>query len=132
MDKPLEHAGVHQTFVFETVVTNIGNGYKERLGVFVAPVLGMYVFTTTLVSHYGFDAHAQFMKNGQPVTVMIVSGGGNGYDTTSQTIILILQQGDEISIQNGDPDKSFFGGSHSIFAGFLLQEISSFPTIIGK
>lgn len=132
MDNHLEHAGVHQTFVFETVVTNIGNGYKERLGVFVAPVSGMYVFTTTLVSFYHVSAHASFIKNGQAVTVMFVSGGEAGYDTTSQTIVLMLQQGDEISVQNGDPDKSFYGGSHSTFAGFLLQEGSSFTTTIGK
>ncbi|XP_060593556.1 uncharacterized protein LOC132748024 [Ruditapes philippinarum] len=44
----LEHAGVAQTFVFERVVTNVGNGYNNLNGNFVALVSGTYVFSATL------------------------------------------------------------------------------------
>ena len=40
----------NQDIVFDYVVTNIGSGYHGNHGLFVAPVSGVYVFSTTLVS----------------------------------------------------------------------------------
>ncbi|XP_060602845.1 complement C1q-like protein 4 [Ruditapes philippinarum] len=132
MDKHLEHAGIHQNFIFETVVTYVGNGYHSHVGTFIAPMSGTYVFSATLVSFYHVSAHAQFVKNGQAVTTMYVSGAEAGYDTTSQTIVLQLQKGDDVTVQNSDTDKSFYGGSHSTFSGFLLFEDFSSPSVVGK
>jgi hypothetical protein len=134
MDAHLEHAGIHQTVVFDVAVTNIGNAYNKHIGVFVAPVTGTYVFSTTLVSRHFASAHAQFAVNGTAITNMYVSGGnsGSGDDTTSQTIVLQLQQGDDVAIQNLDSDKGFYGVSHSTFSGFLLYEGFSPSVIIGK
>ncbi|XP_060602851.1 cerebellin-3-like [Ruditapes philippinarum] len=121
MDKNLENAGVHQNFIFETVVTNIGNGYNNNSGAFVAPVSGTYVFSATLLSFYNTNAYVQFIWNGQPVTQMYVSNAyQSGQDTISQTIVLHLRKGDVVTIQNVDSDKSFIGGARSIFSGFLL------------
>ncbi|XP_060602846.1 caprin-2-like [Ruditapes philippinarum] len=132
MDKHLEHAGIHQNIIFETVVTNVGNGYHSHVGTFIAPVSGTYVFSTTLVSFYHVNAHAEFVKNGQLVTTMYVSGGEAAWDTTSQTIVLQLQKGDDVVVQNKDPDKSFYGSGLSTFSGFLLFEDLSSPSIVGK
>ncbi|XP_045175972.2 complement C1q-like protein 2 [Mercenaria mercenaria] len=132
MGSHLDHAGIHQTFIFEIVVTNVGNAYNNHLGVFVAPVAGTYVFSTTLVSSYHVNAHAQFVKNGKAITTMFVSGGESGHDTTSQTIVLQLQKGDDVSVQNLDSDKSFYGSSHSTFSGFLLQEDYTSSVVVGK
>ena len=134
MDNHLLHAGVHQTVIFDVVVTNLGNAYNNHIGVFIAPVTGTYVFSTTLVS-YNFDnAHAQFVVNGHTITNMYVSkgNGDSGDDTTSQTIVLLLQKGDVVSIQNMDIDKGFLGFSYSTFSGFLLQEDFSSSSVIGK
>jgi hypothetical protein len=120
MDKHMEHAGIHQNIIFDTVVTNVGNGYHTHVGTFIAPVSGTYVFSATLLSFYHLNAHAQFVKNGQVVTTMYVSGYEAVWDTTSQTIVLQLQKGDDLTVQNSDTDKSFYGASHSIFSGFLL------------
>lgn len=135
MENHLEHGGVHQNVVFDVIVTNLGNAYNNHVGVFVAPVAGTYVFSTTLVSRHFAAAHAQFVVNGSDITNMYVSGGssGTGDDTTSQTIVLQLQKGDDVSVQNLDPDKGFYGVSHSTFSGFLLQEdFSPSSSIIGK
>lgn len=133
MVKHLEHAGIQQPFVFEHVITNVGNAYHGHIGSFIAPVAGTYVFSTTLVSFYHVNAHAQFVKNGQPITTLYVSGGESGHDTTSQTIVLNLHKGDDVGIHNVDNDKSFYGSNHSLFSGFLLQEdFSSSPAVVGK
>ena len=132
MNKHSEHAGMHQNFVFDTVVTNVGNGYNSHLGSFVAPVSGTYVFSTTLVSFYHINSHAQFVKNGQAVTTLFVSGVESGHDTASQTIVLQLQKGDDVTVQNLDTDTSFLGSSYSIFSGFLLFNDYSSSVIVGK
>jgi hypothetical protein len=132
MDENLEHAGVHQNFIFEVVAINIGNGYNNKSGAFVAPVSGIYVFSATLVSFSNVNAQVRFMWNGQPMTVMIVSGAGSGQDTISQTIVLPVRKGDVFTIQNIDSDKSFIGGARSMFSGFLLFEDSSSPSVVGK
>ena len=128
------HASPHQNVIFDAIVTNLGNAYNNQVGVFKAPVSGTYVFSTTLVSFNFTSAHAQFAVNGNAITNMYVSGGSitTGDDTTSQTIVLQLQSGDDISVQNKDPDTGFFGVSHSIFSGFLLQEDFSSSAIVGK
>ncbi|XP_045215459.2 cerebellin-2-like [Mercenaria mercenaria] len=128
----LEHGGVHQTVIFESVVTNVGNAYNSQLGKFIAPVPGTYVFSTTLVSRHFNGAHAQFVSNGTALTTMYVNAGQTGDDTTSQTIVLQLEKGEDVSVQNLDTDKSFYGSSHSIFSGFLLEEDYSSSVIVGK
>ncbi|XP_060602844.1 heavy metal-binding protein HIP-like [Ruditapes philippinarum] len=132
MDKHLVHAGIHQNIVFDTVVTNVGNGYHSHVGTFIAPVSGTYVFSATLVSFYHVNAHAEFVKNGQVLTTMFVNGAEAGYDTTSQTIVLQLQKGDDVVVQNKDADKSFYGTGQGTFSGFLLFEDFSSPSIVGK
>ncbi|XP_045215461.2 C1q-related factor-like [Mercenaria mercenaria] len=128
----LEHGGVHQTVIFDSVVTNVGNAYYSHIGTFIAPLPGTYVFSTTLVSRHFNGAHAQFVKNGTALTTMYVSAGQTGDDTTSQTIVLQLEKGEDVSVQNLDSDKSFYGDSHSIFSGFLLEEDYSSSVIVGK
>jgi hypothetical protein len=132
MDKHLVHAGIHQNIVFDTVVTNVGNGYHSHVGTFIAPVSGTYVFSATLVSFYHVNAHAEFVKNGQVLTTMFVNGAEAGYDTTSQTIVSQLQKGDDVVVQNKDADKSFYGTGQGTFSGFLLFEDFSSPSIVGK
>jgi hypothetical protein len=42
----------HFTVVFDTVETNIGNGYNQYTGAFVVPVAGTYVFSTNRMGHF--------------------------------------------------------------------------------
>ena len=129
MDNNFEHASAHQNFVFEVVVANVGNSYNSPTGEFVAPVSGYYLFSTTLVSYYHINAHAQFAKNGKAVTNMYLKGTDISMGTASQTMILPLLKGDVITVQSLEPDNSFLGGSHSTFSGFLLFGESA---LIGK
>lgn len=126
-----EHAGIKQIFVFEQVVTNVGNGYNNSVGMFTAPVEGIYVFSTTLVSFHHINAHASFYRNADSLNIMFVSGGEAGYDTTSATITLHLQKGDIITVRNGDVNVSYYGYKHCSFSGFLLTDLTNAQTIVG-
>ncbi|XP_045198731.2 complement C1q-like protein 2 [Mercenaria mercenaria] len=128
----LEHAGVQQTFVFDRIVTNLGHGYNNHSGNFIAPVSGTYVFSATLISLYHQSSHSQFTKNGQAVSYMYVSGAEAGYDTTSQTIVVQLHKGDDVCIHNIDADKSYHGAHYSTFSGFLLQQDFTEQVVVGK
>ncbi|XP_045210710.2 cerebellin-1-like [Mercenaria mercenaria] len=132
LSQHLTHVGAHQPITFDNVVTNIGNAYNSHFGSFIAPVSGTYVFSATLFSHYHTNYHAQFVKNGQAITTMYVSGSEAGYDTTSQTIVLQLQKGDDVCVQNYDTDRPVYGYNYSTFAGFLLQEDMSSSAIVGR
>ncbi|XP_053380336.1 uncharacterized protein LOC128548847 [Mercenaria mercenaria] len=133
LSQHLPHMGAHQPITFDNVITNIGNAYNSHLGSFIAPVSGTYVFSTTLFSIYKESYHAQFTKNGHAISTIYLSASEiSGYDTASQTIILELQKGDDVTVQNTDADKTVHGLNHSIFSGFLLQEDISSSVIVGK
>lgn len=125
LSKHIEHAGINQPIVFDNIITNIGNAYNGHMGSFVAPVSGVYVFSTTLFSYPRMSFHASFVKNGQILTNVYIAGSESVYDTSAQTIVLHLQQGDNVCILNTDSDRSIYGYSYSIFSGFLLKEFYS-------
>ncbi|XP_060586208.1 heavy metal-binding protein HIP-like [Ruditapes philippinarum] len=131
LNNHLNHLSANQPIAFDNVVTNIGNAYNNHFGSFIAPVPGTYVFSATLFSHYHTNYHANFVKNGQMITRMYVSGGEGGYDTTSQTIVLDLVKGDDVGIQNIDADKPIYGFNYSMFSGFLLQENFQSSVVVG-
>lgn len=129
------HLGVGQNIIFDDVITNIGNAYNSHQGIFVAPVSGTYVFSATLLSHLGHNSHFYFAKNGSVVSRLYVGGlssSSSTYDTSSQTVILSLNPGDDVSVRNADADENIWGDMYTSFAGFLLQEGFEEPSVVGK
>lgn len=117
------HAQGHQNLVFDSVVTNVGNGYNANTGIFVTPVSGVYVFSVTLMADPNHYDRYQIMKNGSKLLGNLLAHAPVGaYDTTAQTVVVVLQAGDKISVQHFDPDGFAHGHAYSTFAGFLQQE----------
>ncbi|XP_052809298.1 complement C1q-like protein 4 [Mya arenaria] len=114
--------GQGQTIDFEHIITNLGGGYQKN-GLFTAPNHGVYVFSVTLVTAYDQSGHASFIKNSEQITILYFHGNAiHDYDTSSQTIVLDLFQGDQISIRQIESAKSYHSNDHCVFSGFLLKE----------
>jgi len=56
------HAGQNQTIAFDRVLTNVGNAYNAHVGLFTAPVSGIYVFSVSLLSMPGHTTHFSLYK----------------------------------------------------------------------
>jgi len=62
----------------------------------------------------------------------MTQSGTHQYESTSQTAVLRLQRGDDVTLRNYDDDESLYGNDYSTFAGFLLWEDFGQPIIVGK
>ena len=128
------HAGPHQNIVFDHVETNVGNGYNPHHGVFTAPVSGLYLFYSSILSEHGAETWAQIVVNGVNKASIYARGADDRYDQGSQAIVVNLQQGDDVAIQNFFSGHAIHGDAniYSTFSGVLLQEsFSQSGSIIG-
>ena len=123
----IEHLGANQDIVFDHAITNVGNAYNGHHGTFIAPSAGIYMFSTTLVHPWQHaKSWGHFMVNGNIVAKLVVSDF-----PSSQTIIVSLKQGDDVSVQNTASDRDFNGDRYSSFCGFLLYEDFPMPSVVG-
>ncbi|XP_053404981.1 uncharacterized protein LOC123555503 [Mercenaria mercenaria] len=113
----IHHLRKDQDIVFDHVDVNIGNAYNQHHGNFVAPVGGTYVFSVTLL-HFGELAYGHFVVN-RAVAAKLMLKSGQG---ASQTIVVNLSTGDDVSVQNTATDRGFNGDRYCTFSGFLLNE----------
>lgn len=134
LSKTMSLPGIHQNIVFDHVFTNIGNGYNAHHGVFLAPVSGTYVFFVTVYATHNHDVWCQFVVNSIHKSTVYAESLNSAEDTSSQTIILQLQQGDDVAIQLIKNTTEIYGSPnlYSTFSGFLLKQDTSQPgSIIG-
>ena len=89
----IDHLGLHQNIVFEDVVTNIGNAYDNQHGVFNAPVSGLYIFTTSLMSDHSIEYWAEIVVNGKVIVRLNERGTDDRHGSAAQTIIIALKKG---------------------------------------
>ncbi|XP_060567980.1 multimerin-2-like [Ruditapes philippinarum] len=125
----LEHLGQDQDIIFDHAVTNIGSGYIPHHGTFVAPVSGTYVFFITVEKLDKLDTAytwGHFVVNGSIVAKLDLN-----YGQSSQTVIVNLRQGEDVSVQNTETDRTIRGDRYSTFSGFLLYEDFSVNSFVG-
>ena len=128
-----ENLGANQNIAFDNVITNVGNAYNSHAGVFIAPVSGIYVFSTFILSYRSSQSHVEIRKNGSLVTRMSYRGeNSNGHDTTGSTVTIQLSKGDDVAVVNGNPDKNVNGEHYSSITGFLLQELYDESAVVGR
>ena len=127
------HMGNLQNVVFDHVETNVGNGYDPYNGLFRAPEAGTYVFAATMVTYNNHSTDYGFFKNTRGVTRLWVNGASNSGDTASQTVILSLNKGDDVTIKHVGNDKTVQGHHYCVFSGFLLFHNETVdPSLVGK
>lgn len=118
----LSNLGPKQTIVFDDVITNFGNAYNKNDGIFTVPVEGVYVFTWTTMAKPDYYQGTELVLNGKHVSYAWAAETA-GYNTASKTVILHLQQGNEIWIRTDAAGGANYlhNHGHNSFVGFLLK-----------
>ncbi|XP_022296813.2 complement C1q-like protein 3 [Crassostrea virginica] len=90
--------GAGKTVIYDEVLTNEGNGYDDRTGVFTCPLAGTYIFVVDALSPRGTWLHLYLNKT--KVASLHVSGGhkSNAYLQLSRTVVLTLRKGDHVKV----------------------------------
>lgn len=120
------HLGIKQNIVFVTQLLNLGGGYHNQHGLFIAPKPGLYIFSTSVLSY--IDAHAEFnaaiVKNGFILATAYGHGDSGRHDQGSVTVVTQLNVGDEVSVKNiNNADDSIWGSTYTTFMGILVVEM---------
>lgn len=112
--------GKGQTLKFDTVLTNNGNGYDDRTGVFTCPVVGIYMFVVDSLSYPGIWL---FLKvNKETAAKLHVSPHYNNKPLVqiSRTVIVTLKYGDHVKVENIEKKGYIHHDLYSGFSGFLM------------
>ncbi|XP_060582692.1 complement C1q tumor necrosis factor-related protein 6-like [Ruditapes philippinarum] len=127
LSRSILHAPAYQNIAFDRVHTNIGNGYNALSGIFTAPVSGTYVFFTSILVYNGREIFCRIVVNGVNIADTYGRGTDGRLDQGSQFVIVQLQKGHQVSVQNKVKDDAIFGNQdlYSTFSGFLLHSTYS-------
>ena len=113
--------GAEQTVKYDIVLTNDGNGYDDRSGIFTCPVAGTYLFVVDSLSHPGIWLKLKVNKH--EVARLHVSShikDKNILTQISRTVILKLKLGDHVKVENTAKNGEVFAHRYSGFSGTLL------------
>ncbi|XP_077984472.1 uncharacterized protein LOC144439089 [Glandiceps talaboti] len=112
----------HIVIVYNKVYSNDGNGYDASTGKFTCPVSGMYYFMISAMRRGSNGIYVCLMKNNTKLPCIWISansGWANG--ASSNSVIIDIQQGDEIWARLGDGYALYSDhDEYTTFAGYLL------------
>lgn len=115
--------GARAVVRYDHVVTNLGGAYQRTTGIFTAPYRGLYSFSCTVMSHPSNNVPLEMVKNGKRVST--VFSAAHTYPQSSQTIYLVLNQGDHIWMRNhytGQVKLHEYLG-YNVFSGIFIREM---------
>ncbi|XP_063416256.1 cerebellin-1-like [Mytilus trossulus] len=109
--------------VYNTVITNLGNGYDSSTGIFKSPSNGVYIFSWTALCQYG-KYFRTYLDLNEHLIARNFAGARNVRDhaSGSQNVVIEVKKDDKISIriEDGFTGKFMFGSSWSTFSGYKL------------
>jgi hypothetical protein len=128
MTTPDASTKVGRRLVFPRVIINEGQSYNRNDGVFTAPVGGLFVFYSSLISYgnepFGCDL---VLNDNAKVQVYTYANANLGTQPASNMVVLRLQKGDRIWMKvatanrvNANPTSSI-----STFSGYLIPILHS-------
>ena len=130
------NAAAGDVITFDTVVTNVGGGYDSATSTFTAPHAGLYHLSAVVLSDDSgsYGVTPKLYKNGAYTKIVGYSTGMDYYSNVMTSIheqailtaVLELQQGDAMTIVNGEINDDIFGASdnyHTHFEGHLINRM---------
>ncbi|XP_056016796.1 complement C1q-like protein 4 [Ostrea edulis] len=110
-------------WVFDNVVTNVGNAYNPKTGQFTTPRKGVYLFNWYTLSNPGKTSHAGLYVNGKIKGRQAANNKdpGEKWYTAGSSLVLALEKGDVVDIMDAYGRTSDVRGSWSAFGGAQLS-----------
>ncbi|XP_052683868.1 C1q-related factor-like [Crassostrea angulata] len=111
-----------QIVKYNKILTNDGNGYDVRTGVFTCPVAGSYMFVVDSMSQPGTWLYLKVNKNtvGKMYWYVSVDHKDNPLIQVSKTVIVKLKAGDHVKVENDGHSGKMYYDMYSGFTGVLL------------
>ena len=113
---------------YEVIYTNVGGGWNSTTNAFYVSVVGVYMFTASMVSHPETnETNAKCIivhsYDGGESVVASLQGLGSSETGDANSVILQLKKGDTVSVQLEEGEtkiRSSWAHPRSTFSGFLL------------
>ncbi|BFZ00933.1 hypothetical protein BsWGS_03972 [Bradybaena similaris] len=90
-----------ETVVCPNVITNDGNGYDSKTGIFIAPKSGMYVFSVIATSQKGSMFKFRIFRKGVPCATAFANTP-NACAMGGNTVVLTLELNDQVCVKAAD------------------------------
>lgn len=87
------------TLIFNTVISNVGDGYNEKTGIFCAPLAGTYVFYISFNQFNNQQLGLDIVHNDLP-KVRVIAHPSASRQTGTNMVVLILQKGDHVWVKH--------------------------------
>lgn len=109
--------------VFNSAITNLGNGYNSYTGIFTAPSNGVYVFSWTILGQQWKKFYTELTLNGNVVARNYVSAVNvQDHPSGSQNVVLEIKKDDKVlvRVQAGHKGQYMYADGWSSFSGYKL------------
>ncbi|XP_063422630.1 complement C1q-like protein 2 [Mytilus trossulus] len=121
LEKNLSSLSKHSTLIFQTVLTNVGDGYNPSHGVFTSKRKGAYFFSWTTLTKIGNMFPTEIVLNGNQVGVRNHGYGNRHSDhnqPSTQNAVVAMQKGDRVWIRASIDNGYCFADQWTSFSGF--------------
>ena len=107
------------TIIFDSVVTNVGNGYNVDDGIFIAQYDGVYQFSASMMTGNDGEIWSYFSLNEKRIAYIYARASDGRHDQGANTVMLQLHKGDRVCVVN-EYTSTVYGAGYSSFSGALL------------
>ena len=112
---------LHEVLKFDKLVTNEGNGFNAKTGVFRAPFAGVYVFDVTIGITGNSATDVNILKNGA-VLLRVYGHSSSNWETATGSVTTHLNQNDDVYAAVASySQQGLVGHGLTTFNGFMVQ-----------
>nr|XP_020441611.1 cerebellin-3-like [Monopterus albus] len=109
---------------YASITFNDGRGYNPSLGVFTAPLAGVYVFSLKVYSSVEENGRlyhkVQLIWNGRPMSNVWEDNREDSEDSATQILVVELQKGDQVYVELMSGRRLCKNLEYNIFTGHIL------------